>query len=82
MLKRITKRRVLPLTGLRSSELETHVVGHDLSPLHVVDGELGILLLAISKGVQRDQTGVGQFVASHGPGRHRNTIGVLGGQQT
>lgn len=52
MLKRVTKRRVLPLTGLRSSELETHVMGHDLSPLHVVDGEPRILLLAITEGLQ------------------------------
>lgn len=72
----------LSLTGLRSSELQAHVVGHDLSPLHVVDGVLGILHFAISEGVHRDQASVRQLLPSNRNSWCGDSIGILGSQET
>lgn len=47
------------LTGLGTTGLQTHVVGHDLSPLHVGQGELWIGHILIAEDNKRDETGVG-----------------------
>lgn len=55
---------------------------HDLSPLHVSEGELRIRNVLLAEHDQRQQTRVGQFLAGDGGGRAGDAIAVLGGQQT
>lgn len=55
---------------------------HDLSPLHVSESVLWIGDVLLTESDQRNDTGIGQLLASNGHGRQRDTITVLGRQQT
>lgn len=55
---------------------------HDLSPLHVSEGELRIGDVLLAEHDQRQQTRVGQFLAGDGGSRAGDAIAVLGREQT
>lgn len=70
------------LTGLSTTGLQTHIVRHDLSPLHVGQGELWVWDIFFTENNERNQSGVWQILSGDGSGWAGDAISVLWSEQT